>query len=281
MGPLPQSSVRRFVTILRSDVQGSTSLGERHDPELMRRVLARYYDAARAACSHHGGRIEQIQGDAVVAVFEGHEDDAIRAVRAATDLRDRMARLNEELERDTGMRLPIRMSVDSGEVVSGPDGPGQLAGDVMNVVAHLEREAGPGEIVLGEATLRLVREAVDVEQLGPVVLKGKAAPVRAYRLLVVLPGVTRRAHLAVPTEDTARAHAMFRLGQWLLRQGAREEGDRWLQEASRLHPESWCIWRQGAAVNELGLASPPEFWTRVDALGDRRYYARVPMKGMP
>jgi hypothetical protein len=90
-----------------------------------------------------------------------------------------------------------------------------------------------------------------------------------------------RAHLAVPTEDTARAHAMFRLGQLLLRRGEREEGDRWLQEASRLHPDSWCIWRQGAAVNELGLASPPDFWARVDALGDRRYYARVAMKGMP
>ena len=76
----------------------------------------------------------------------------------------------------------------------------------------------------------------------------------------------------VPTEDTARAHAMFRLGQFLLRRGEREEGDRWLQEASRLHPESWCIWRQGAEVNPLGLASPPEFWTRVDALGERRYY---------
>jgi hypothetical protein len=92
---------------------------------------------------------------------------------------------------------------------------------------------------------------------------------------------TARAHLAVPTEDTARAHAMFRLGQFLLRRGEREEGDRWLQEASRLHPESWCIWRQGAEVNPLGLASPPEFWTRVDALGERRYYARVSMKGMP
>jgi AhpC/TSA family len=96
-----------------------------------------------------------------------------------------------------------------------------------------------------------------------------------------LAGDAARSHLAVPTEDTARAHAMFRLGQLLLRQGEREEGDRWLQEASRLHPDSWCIWRQRAEVNELGLASPPEFWTRVDALGDRRYYARVPMKDMP
>jgi hypothetical protein len=96
-----------------------------------------------------------------------------------------------------------------------------------------------------------------------------------------LDGDAARAHLAVPTDDTVRAHAMFRLGQLLLRLGEREEGDRWLQDASRLHPDSWCIWRQRAEVNESGLASPPEFWARVDALGDRRYYARVPMTGMP
>ncbi len=198
MEPWPQTSIRRFVTILRSDVQGSTSLGERHDPELVRRVLTRYYEAARSTCTHHGGLIEQIQGDAVVAVFGEHEDHALRAVRAAAELRDGMARLNEELERDAGIRLPIRTAVDSGEIVAGAGGPGELTGGVMNVVAHLEKQARPGEIILGEATLRLVREAVDVEEAGPFALRGKDAPVRAYRLLVVFPGVTGRAHLAVP-----------------------------------------------------------------------------------
>ncbi len=90
-----------------------------------------------------------------------------------------------------------------------------------------------------------------------------------------------RAHLRVPSDGTVAAHAMFRLGQCLLRHGETEEGDRWLQEASRQHPESWCIWRQHAGVTELGLASQPDFWTRVDALGDKRYYARVDMEGMP
>jgi hypothetical protein len=90
-----------------------------------------------------------------------------------------------------------------------------------------------------------------------------------------------RAHLPAITGDVVRAHAMFRLGQFLLRRGDREEGDRWLQEASRLHPESWCIWRQHAGVNELGLAALPDFWQRVDALGSTRYYPRVDMKGMP
>ena len=83
------------------------------------------------------------------------------------------------------------------------------------------------------------------------------------------------------TAETAEAHAMFRLGQHLIRHGEAAEGQRWLREASALHPESWCIWRQQADVTELGLAALPDFWARVDALGDRRYYARIDMPGMP
>jgi hypothetical protein len=90
-----------------------------------------------------------------------------------------------------------------------------------------------------------------------------------------------RARLAAPTEDTAMAHALFRLGQSLIRRGEVEEGRRRLREASERHPESWCIWRQQHGVNELGLASGPEFWARVDALGDRRYYPHIDMSGMP
>ena len=90
-----------------------------------------------------------------------------------------------------------------------------------------------------------------------------------------------RARAPHPTDDQARAHVLFRLGQHLIRHGQPEEGDRWLAEASRLHPESWAIWRQRAGVTELGLAAQPDFWARVDALGERRYYAPVDMKGMP
>ena len=90
-----------------------------------------------------------------------------------------------------------------------------------------------------------------------------------------------RARASLPTEDVARAHVAFRLGQHLIRLGQAEEGDRWLAEASRLHPDSWAIWRQRAGVTELGLAAQPDFWRRVDALGQRRYYAPVEMKGMP
>ena len=90
-----------------------------------------------------------------------------------------------------------------------------------------------------------------------------------------------RAHLPALTPEAVTAQAMFRLGQVLLRQGEAVEGQRCIQEASRLHPDSWCIWRQGAGVNETGLAALPDFWQRVEALGAARYYAPVDMRGMP
>jgi hypothetical protein len=90
-----------------------------------------------------------------------------------------------------------------------------------------------------------------------------------------------RGHLPALTENAVRAQAMFRLGQTLLRRGEAAEGQRLIQHASRLHPESWCIWRQGADVTDQGLAALPDFWERVDALGEKRYYAPVDMKGMP
>jgi class 3 adenylate cyclase/tetratricopeptide (TPR) repeat protein len=186
----PSGSQRRFVTVVRSDVEGSTRLGEQHDPELVREALGRYYEVATASFEQHGGTIEQFQGDAVVAVFglpRLHEDDALRAVRAAMELRDRMERVNGELQRKRSVRLLIRTAVHSGEVFSSGTAPGQLAGDVMNVVAHLEQQAQPGQILLGDATLRLVRDAVDVEELGSLQLKSRREPVVAHRLLRVLP----------------------------------------------------------------------------------------------
>jgi len=106
------------------------------------------------------------------------------------------------------------------------------------------------------------------------VINGAASP-------HALAGDRARGKVPVPTADIARAHVAFRLGQHLIRAGRAEEGDRWLAEATRLHPDSWCMWRQRAGTNELGLAALPDFWERVDALGERRYYAPVDMPGMP
>jgi hypothetical protein len=90
-----------------------------------------------------------------------------------------------------------------------------------------------------------------------------------------------RAHVAVPTEEHARAHAAFRLGQHLIRAGNAAEGDRFLALASQLHPESWNMWRQRAGLDQRGLAALPDFWERVKALGSKRYYAPVDLPGMP
>jgi class 3 adenylate cyclase/tetratricopeptide (TPR) repeat protein len=183
----PARESRKTVTVVFCDVTGSTALGERLDPESLRHVMARYFETMRAAIERHGGTVEKFIGDAVMAVFGVpvvHEDDALRAVRSAAEMRDALSSLNEELERDYGTRLELRIGVNTGEVVTGTEE--RLAtGDPVNVAARLEQAAGPGEILVGRETLRLTRDAVEVEELEPLELKGKAEGVAAYRLRTV------------------------------------------------------------------------------------------------
>ena len=194
------SEIRKTVTVLFADVTGSTSLGERLDSESLRGVMSRYFDAARSVLERHGGTVEKFIGDAVMAVFgvpEVHEDDALRAARAAVELRAALVELGDELERTWGARLQIRTGVNTGDVVAGDPAAGQsfVSGDPVNVAARLEQAAQPGEILLGAPTLALVRDAVRAEPVEPLSLKGKAEPVAAFRLLEVLPGApahTRR-----------------------------------------------------------------------------------------
>jgi class 3 adenylate cyclase/tetratricopeptide (TPR) repeat protein len=192
----PAREVRKVVTVLFSDVTGSTALGERIDPESLRRVMARYFETAKAIVERHGGTVEKFIGDAVMAVFgvpTVHEDDALRAVRAADDLRAGLGDLNDELERSYGTRIELRIGVNTGEVVTGTAE--RLAtGDAVNVAARLEQAAGPGEILLGEETCRLLREAVDCEPAEPIEAKGKAAPLQAYRLRSVSGEAPGRRH---------------------------------------------------------------------------------------
>ncbi len=175
------------MTLLFCDVTGSTALGERLDPESLRSVMARYFDAARLVVERHGGSVEKFIGDAVMAVFGIpvlHEDDALRAVRAAAELRDGLGKLNESLLHEYGTTLELRIGVNTGEVVTGTEE--RIAtGDAVNVAARLEQAAQPGEILIGSATRLLVRDAVVVEDVEPMQLKGKAAPVKAYRLVAV------------------------------------------------------------------------------------------------
>jgi class 3 adenylate cyclase len=214
---------RRTVTVVFADVSGSTTLGEQLDPEALRRVMSRYYAGARSALERHGGTVEKFIGDAVVAVFgvpRRHEDDAVRAVRAAVEVRDGVRVLSAELEASVGKRLEIRTGVNTGEVVSGSltEGASFASGDAMNVAARLEQAAAPDEILIGESTYRLVRDAVSAQPVAPLPLKGKAEPVRAWRVLSVdprAPGLARRedAPLVGRQEELARLLDAFALAR--------------------------------------------------------------------
>jgi class 3 adenylate cyclase len=192
----PAREVRKVVTVLFSDVTGSTALGERIDPESLRHVMSRYFETAKAIVERHGGSVEKFIGDAVMAVFgvpTVHEDDALRAVRAASELRGGLGGLNDELEASYGTRLDLRIGVNTGEVVTGTEE--RLAtGDAVNVAARLEQAAEPGEILLGQETYRLVRDAVDCEPAEPIQAKGKAERLQAYRLRSVSAEASARRH---------------------------------------------------------------------------------------
>ena len=184
----PSGERRKTVSIVFSDITGSTRLGEQLDPEALRRVMARYYQEMRAALESHGGTIEKFIGDAVMAVFGipvMREDDALRAVRATLEMRRRLDDLNLELERRWGVRIRTRTGVNTGEVIAGDPRQGEafVVGDAVNVAARLEQVADPDEILVGDETHCLVRDEVITEEIEPLVLKGKAEPVPAFRLL--------------------------------------------------------------------------------------------------
>jgi class 3 adenylate cyclase/tetratricopeptide (TPR) repeat protein len=193
---------RKVVTVLFCDVSGSTALGERLDPEALRATMARYFEVARVAIERHGGTVEKFIGDAVMAVFgvpTVREDDALRAVRAAQELRD-------------GVDVPVRIGVNTGEVVTGT-GESLVTGDAVNVAARLEQAAATGEVLLGAATYALVRDAVDAELLPPLQAKGKAEPLTAYRLLAVTGDTAVARRLDAPFVGRGRERALLE-GAW-------------------------------------------------------------------
>ena len=191
----PAGEARKVVTVVFTDVADSTALSQRLDPESLRHLMSRYFEEMRTVLVRHGGTVEKFIGDAVVAVFgipRLHEDDGLRAVRAAIEMQEALAALNEEFQRSFGTTLSTRTGVNTGEVLAGDPSHGQsfVLGDAANVAARLEQAAEPGEILIGQATHRLVREAVAVEEVGPLDLKGVARPVTAWRVLRVVPDAT-------------------------------------------------------------------------------------------
>ena len=219
--------VRKVVTIVFCDLCDSTALAERLDAETFRRVLGKYLRSMSAVVERHQGAVEKFIGDAVMALFGVPavcEDDALRAVRAAAGLRRALAELNEELDRDFGVTLEVRTGVNTGEVIAGHRSRrhGFVSGDAVNVAARLEQAAAPGEILIGEQTLELVRHAVTVEPLSPLELKGKSQRVPAFRLVDVdvatdSPGREFSAPLVGREHELQHLHAAF--GRALDRRG--------------------------------------------------------------
>ena len=184
------SDTRKTVTVVFADPKPTTATGAPPPPEAMRDVMSRYFDAMQQALERHGATVEKFIGDAVMAVFGlpvRHEDDALRAVRASLDMQAALEPLNASFEAEYGITLQNHIGVNTGEVVAGDASLGQrlVTGDVVNIAARLEQAAGSREVLLGDLTHRLVRDAVVVEAVPPLTLKGKSEPVPAHRLLSV------------------------------------------------------------------------------------------------
>jgi class 3 adenylate cyclase len=187
--PIP-TTARKVVTVLFSDVSGFTSLGERLDPESLQQLMSRWFGETRRIVERHAGTVEKYMGDAVMAVFGApvvHEDDAMRAARAALEMHDTLVGLNEELAGRWGVRLEIHTGLNTGEVVIGsaPGGDLSTVGDVVNVAQRLEAAAPPGTVLVGHDTARQLQDVAELEAMDALSLKGKSLPVVPSRLVSV------------------------------------------------------------------------------------------------
>ncbi len=188
--PTPSREARKVVTVVFADITGSTGLGERLDPESLRAIMGSWFEAMREVLEHHGGTVEKFIGDAVVAVFGVpvlHEDDALRAVRAAADMEGALATLNAALRTERDLEIAMRVGVNTGAVVVGDAraGGSRATGDAVNVAARLQQAAESGETLIGDSTWRLVRDAVVTGKPRDVQVKGREDPVVVRRLISV------------------------------------------------------------------------------------------------
>ncbi|MDQ2873514.1 MAG: AAA family ATPase [Actinomycetota bacterium] len=183
--------IRKTVTVLFCDLVGSTLLSRELDPERFRELTLRYFGLMRDCAERHGGVVEKYIGDAVMAVFGVpvvHEDDALRAVRAAAQMREALAGFNAADAQGLGVTLNVRIAVNTGPVVAAADpaaAEALVSGETVNLAARLEQHAEPGEVLLGPLTCHALEGVVDYEPAAPVALKGFAQPVTPGRLVAV------------------------------------------------------------------------------------------------
>ena len=281
---------RKLATMLFCDMSGSTAMGERVDAESVREMMFSYFHEMRGAIERHGGTVEKFIGDAVMAVFgvpTAHEDDALRAVRAAWEMQERLGTLNEQLEQRYGSTIALRIGVNTGEVVAGEGTERQalVTGDAVNVAARLEQAASPGEILIGEPTFRLVRDAVSAEPVEPLELKGKSEPLPAYRLTNVQMAAPARAR-RLDTPMVGRAAELELLRGKLAEAKAGQRGPRHGRRRARGRQVEAC---GGAARECTGripdpLRALPPIRRGDHLLADRRDRApggRHPRRALP
>ena len=247
------------MTVVFCDLAGSTALGEETDPEALRALLGRYFERMSGIVEAHGGTVEKFIGDAVLAVFgvpQVHEDDALRACRAAVEMRDALP----------GLGIQGRIGVNTGEVVTGT-AERLVTGDAVNVAARFEQAAAPGEVLIGASTHELVQGAVDAEPVDPLDLKGKSEPVPAFRLLAARAAAERRHDSLFVGRERELGCCPRRGSGRLERSGAswslwwvsRGSGSRgWWAKRWRHSGRGWCR----AAVCLTGRGSPTGRWSR-------------------
>src|SRR3954465_3310148 len=181
---------RKSATVMFTDLVESTSMAERLDPEALAQVLGRYFSVARTVVERHGGTVEKFIGDAVVARFgveQVREDDALRAVRSGLELREAVEGLSEELDSAYGVRLRLRTGINTGDVLVNRAQADNLAvSHAVSMAARLEQAAGADEVIVGEATFRLLGAGVDATPIEPLGVKGSSTPLLAWRVAGVL-----------------------------------------------------------------------------------------------
>ncbi len=218
----PLSAERKVLSVLFADLTESTQLASSIDPERFRELQGAFYREASERIAELRGRTEKFVGDSVMAVFgipTAHDDDALRAVRAAMEIRDRIVRLGEELGLPAA--LQVRIGVNSGSVVvgSGPADQFLASGTAVNLAARLQAAAEPGEILAGDTTRQLTLDAVSFGEARAVTAKGFDEPVDAWPVVGLsarssrrtIPIIGRRRELTLLRETLERARESSRL----------------------------------------------------------------------
>ncbi|MDE3036348.1 MAG: adenylate/guanylate cyclase domain-containing protein, partial [Nitrospirota bacterium] len=192
------SGRKERLTMFFSDIRGFTSMSEKMAPEEVQRLLSEYFTEMTRILFQHEGTLDKFMGDAVMAFFgnpEPQPDHAVRAVLMALDMQEAIAALNKKLESEGRSTIGVGMGINTGDVTVGNLGSKDfldytVIGDAVNLACRLEQNAKAGEIVITQATYDEVKQAVEVEQMEPIKVKGKVEPVPIYRVLRRIPAST-------------------------------------------------------------------------------------------